>query len=343
MLVEDGKHVLAVQWWGDPHGSPVVLMHGMPGSRIGPRPRGIVLERMGIRLISYDRPGYGSSTRRERRTVADAAGDVERIADALGIGEFSVVGRSAGGPHALACAARLPHRVTKVALLVTVAPPDAAGLDWDRGMSSLNVRDYAEVDQDLDGVAVDVAPLARSLDVRAAEVRDDPETLIAFLMPELTRPDRRVIENRSMRRLLTATYAEAVREGSGGWIDDAVALRSPWRVDFSAVACPVLLWHGVDDQFSPVEHTHWLAGRLRAHRSGRAKDDVVVRLEEQAAHFAAFEVFTEVLAWLVEPYQRPAAASVRRPADRVPGALGYRFAERPRSDDPGQSIVRAAR
>ena len=342
-MVEDGKHVLAVQSWGDPHGSPVILMHGMPGSRIGPRPRGIVLERMGIRLISYDRPGYGSSSRRERRTVADAGRDVERIADALGLGEFSVVGRSAGGPHALACAARLPGRVTRVATLVTVAPPDADGLDWDEGMSPLNVRDYAELDQDIVTTADDVAPLTKSLDARAAEVREDPETLIKFLMPELIRPDRRVVENRSIRRLLTATYAEAVREGSGGWIDDAVALRSPWCVDFARVRCPVLLWHGEDDQFSPVEHTRWLAARLRAHRSGRAKDDIVVRIEQKAAHFAAFEVFTEVLAWLVEPYRRPAAASARTPADRAPDALGYRFAERTRSDDPDQSIVRAAR
>jgi len=342
MLVEDGKHVLAVQWWGDPQGSPVFLMHGMPGSRIGPRPRGIVLERMGIRLISYDRPGYGRSSRRERRTVADAAHDVERIADELGIDQFSVVGRSAGGPHALACAASLPRRVTKVALLVTVAPPDAAGLDWDRGMTSLNVRDYAEVDQDLDDVDDDIAPLAKSLHLRAAEVRDDPETLIEFLMPELAGPDKRVIENRSLRRLLTATYAEAVREGGGGWIDDAVALRSPWRVDFSQVDCPVLLWHGNDDRFSPAEHTRWLARHLRAHRSGRAKDDVMVWIDEGAAHFAAFEVFTKVLTWLVESDQRP-AASARMPADRARGVLGYRFAERLHSDDPGQSIVRAAR
>lgn len=300
-LVEDGKHVLAVQWWGDPHGSPVFLLHGMPGSRIGPRPRGIVLERMGIKLVSYDRPGYGSSTRRERRTVADAGRDVERIADRLGIDRFSVVGRSAGGPHALACAAHLPHRVTKAALLVTVAPPDAAGLDWGGGMASQNVRDYAEVDRDLADAGADLAPTTRSLVQRAAEVREDPESLIKFLMPELAHPDRRVIENRSMRELLTATYAEAVREGSGGWVDDAVALRSPWRFDFCEVHCPVLLWHGEDDRFSPVAHTRWIADRLRACRSGRARDDVVVQIERRAAHFAAFEVFTKVLTWLVEP------------------------------------------
>ena len=83
-----------------------------------------------IRLISYDRPGYGGSSRYRGRSVADAAADVDRIADALGLDAFAVVGRSGGGPHALACAALLNGRVTRTAGLVSVAHPDADELDW---------------------------------------------------------------------------------------------------------------------------------------------------------------------------------------------------------------------
>src|ERR1700736_558855 len=92
--VENEGRKLAVQSWGDQGGHAVFLLHGMPGSRLGPRPRGIVLERMGIRLISYDRPGYGFSDRQPYRTVAHAAADVERIADLLDVKKFTVVGRS---------------------------------------------------------------------------------------------------------------------------------------------------------------------------------------------------------------------------------------------------------
>src|SRR4051794_39170038 len=95
--------VLAVEVSGALDGVPVFLLHGTPGSRSGPRPRTSVLYRQGVRLISYDRPGYGGSTRMQNRRVVDAAADVDAIADRMGVDRFAVVGRSGGGPHALAC------------------------------------------------------------------------------------------------------------------------------------------------------------------------------------------------------------------------------------------------
>ncbi len=121
---------MSVESLGDPDGKPVFLLHGTPGGRNGPRPRGIVLYRLGIRLISHDRPGYPGSDRLPDRRVADAAGDVEAIADHLGIDRFSVVGRSGGAPHALACAALLKERVICAAALGSLAPYNAQGLDW---------------------------------------------------------------------------------------------------------------------------------------------------------------------------------------------------------------------
>ncbi len=117
MKTPDGRH-LSTQTYGDPDGKPVFLLHGTPGSRLGPHPRGTVLHRLGVRLIAFDRPGYGDSDRFQGRRVADAATDVLAIADAFGLDKFAVVGRSGGGPHALACAALLPDRLTKVAVLV---------------------------------------------------------------------------------------------------------------------------------------------------------------------------------------------------------------------------------
>jgi pimeloyl-ACP methyl ester carboxylesterase len=124
----DGRH-LTTQTYGDPDGSPVFLLHGTPGSRLGPHPRAAVLHRLGVRLIAFDRPGYGGSDRMQGRLVADVAADVRAIADDYQLPRFAVVGRSGGGPHALACAALLPERVTRAAVLVGLAPRGAAGLD----------------------------------------------------------------------------------------------------------------------------------------------------------------------------------------------------------------------
>ena len=137
------RRSLSVESVGDPDGTPVFLLHGTPGSRKGPRPRGIVLYRLGIRLISYDRPGYPGSDRLPGRTVADAAEDVRIIAEFFEIDRFSVVGRSGGAPHALACAALLSDQVISAAALGSLAPYDAEGLDWSAAWRTQTSRHIA--------------------------------------------------------------------------------------------------------------------------------------------------------------------------------------------------------
>ncbi|WP_345537408.1 alpha/beta hydrolase [Phytohabitans rumicis] len=304
----DGKR-LAVEVTGAPDGSPVFLLHGTPGSRSGIKPRGILLYRQGVRLICYDRPGYGRSERREGRRVVDAAADVEAIADALEIDRFAVVGRSGGGPHALAVAAMLPQRVTRAAVLVSIAPADAAGLDWYRGMSASNVDEYQAADTDR-------GSLMASLTSQADRMRRDPESLVAFLDKELSDPDRRVIGNVAMRRKITDSYAEAVRYGAEGWIDDALAFRRNWGFEPSSIRVPVRLWHGADDQFSPVSHTHWLAAQIRG---------AEIEVAQGAGHFAAVEILPRMLTWLTETgvvaADKPAATvqPIRTGAGRAPG------------------------
>jgi pimeloyl-ACP methyl ester carboxylesterase len=275
--------VLAVELSGAPDGLPVFLMHGTPGSRGGPRPRSSVLYRMGILLICYDRPGYGGSTRVAGRCVADGAIDVVAVADALEIDRFAVVGRSGGGPHALACAALVADRVVRTAALVSIAPPDAPGLEWFDGMAQANRDDYATADRD-------VAVFTERLVARADRTRRDPESLLADLRCELKNPDLRVVDDTAMRRLITDTYAEAVRFGGHGWVDDALAFRREWGFRLADVTGEVLLWHGADDSFSPVAHTLWLASQIPQAR---------VQVQAGTAHFGAVEILPQVLAWLV--------------------------------------------
>ena len=180
-------------------------MHGTPGSRLGPLPRASRLYGLGVRLITFDRPGYGGSERLESRLVADVVPDVEAIADALEIGRFAVLGRSGGGPHALACAALLPGRVTRAGILVGLAPWTADGLDWFAGMSESNVREFT-------AAATKPEELTADLVRTAAEIRADPASHVAALGPELPEPDRRVIADAGLRALLADNFAEALRE-----------------------------------------------------------------------------------------------------------------------------------
>ncbi|MCD0482108.1 alpha/beta fold hydrolase [Streptacidiphilus sp. ASG 303] len=288
----DGR-ALAAESRGDPEGSPVFLLHGTPGSRMGPAPRGAVLHRLGVRLVVFDRPGYGDSDRLPGRRVADAAADVAAVADALGLERFSVVGRSGGGPHALACAALLPDRVTRAGVLVSLAPRVAPGLDWFAGMAESNVREYS-------AAAESAVRLASSLEQRSRLIRADPTVLVAALRTELPESDLRVVADAGIRAMLVRNYAEALRESADGWIDDALAFSGDWGFDPGAIRVPVLLWHGQDDVFSPAAHTRWLAERIPGS---------TVEIEPGAAHFGALPVLPRILGWATgQGAARPEAA-----------------------------------
>jgi pimeloyl-ACP methyl ester carboxylesterase len=277
----DGRR-LSTQVYGDPDGRPVFLLHGTPGSRLGPHPRSAVLHRMGVRLISFDRPGYGESDRLEGRRVADVAADVLAIADAHNLAYFSVVGRSGGGPHALACAALMPERIARAAVLVGIAPHGAAGLDWFDGMAQSNVIEYTVAAHSY----ADIVAHTREV---ASAVRADPASLIARLHAELPDPDRRVVADHGIRSMLIKSYAEALRTSDFGWVDDVMAFCSPWGFDPASITIPVLLWHGASDVFSPASHAWWLADKIPS---------ATVVVQAGAAHFGALDVLPDILRWL---------------------------------------------
>jgi pimeloyl-ACP methyl ester carboxylesterase len=281
-------------------GAPVFLMHGTPGSRLGPRPRDSVLYRLGVRLISYDRPGYGGSDRDPGRSVASCAADVAAIADDLGIDTFAVVGRSGGGPHAMAAAALLPDRVTRAAVLVSLRPSDADDIDWYAGMNSANVREFSAARHD-------ELKLVESLRLLADRTRRSPVSLLDSLRGQVTGPDRRVVRDVTFERLLLETYAEAMRAGPWGWIDDNLALRRDWGFKLSEITQRVRLWHGADDNVVPAGHTRWLAERIP-----RAEFEI----QTETAHFGAMEILPDILSWLAaedEPELVGARAPARRP------------------------------
>src|SRR5262249_35250888 len=143
----DGR-TLAVQENGDLGGIPVLVHMGSPNSRHIYAPISAGAAARGLRLISYDRPGYGGSTPSPRRTVARCTGDVRAICAALGIDRVAMWGISGGGPHVLACAALLPGLVVAAASLASPAPHGAEGLDWYAGMGQENADDFRLMQDD---------------------------------------------------------------------------------------------------------------------------------------------------------------------------------------------------
>ena len=121
ITLQDGRH-LAYAIWGDPEGQPAVLCHGAPASRMF-TPDPALTAKIGLRLITIDRPGYGRSTAKTGRTILDWVGDLSELVGLLDLHSFSMVAHSAGGPYALACATQLPQ-IRRISLVSSVAPLD---------------------------------------------------------------------------------------------------------------------------------------------------------------------------------------------------------------------------
>lgn len=275
-VATSGGRVLAVEEWGEPGGTPVLYAHGTPMSRLARYPDGSLFAELGVRLITYDRPGMGVSTPDPGRRVGDAAADVLTIVDALQIDRLPVFGVSGGGPHALAFAARHPERVTRAATLVSTAPCDAAGLAWTDGMMPGNRASSRAALAGREALAV-------HLTEAEAEVERGEDLLPAAEQEVLARPE--------VQEMIGAAYAEALRPGVDGWVDDVLALYGlPWGFDPGDISVPVMLWHGGTDTVVPAAHTAWLAERIPGAES---------LIDPAAGHVGHFDATPDVLRWLL--------------------------------------------
>ena len=250
----DGRRLLVLEV-GAPEGRPVLVHNGTPNSRLLYEPTVRLAEDQGIRMIGYDRPGYGGSERDPGRTVADCAGDVRAIAAALGIERFAVWGISGGGPHAIACAALLPDLVPAVAVLASIAPWGAQGLDFFEGMGSENVEDFELMLRDR------AAGRAKHEQDRVESLAATPETIYTTIETLLSPIDREALTV-TLARHLYESMQLGLAPGADGWWDDDVAFAEPWGFDLEHIRTPVLLLHGRQDRFVPFSHGEWLARHI---------------------------------------------------------------------------------
>jgi len=268
----DGR-IMGYAEYGLSTGKPLIYCHGSPGSRLETYTDDESLKALGIRLIVPDRPGFGLSTYQPGRQIKDWPADCSLLLDHLGIVRFSVLGFSAGGAYALACAALLPERVRQVALVSSLAPHDnPMGIDGLRP-ENLGLQQFALSDP-------------KACEQQLSELIADGDQLFSLMIDPLPESDQLLFKDASLSTLYRQDMAESLVQGYAGVTQDCGLLASSWGFDLASVGTPVYLWQGLNDCYAPEVMGRYLS-QVLPQCEGRFLAD--------EGHYLLFRHWTEIL------------------------------------------------
>jgi pimeloyl-ACP methyl ester carboxylesterase len=246
VTLPDGR-VLAYEEYGVAAGFPVLSFHGGLSSRLDAASAHEAAVAMGIRLISPDRPGMGLSTYQRGRRLLDWPSDVAHLTGALGIAEFAVMGWSAGGAYAAACAAKMEGRVTAAALLSSAVPLDLYGTT--RGLS---IEDRVLL------LLSQKTPWLASTLMKVSIVNASNARLFRAVMRTFPPADRTVLTEWGPPDHALAFVREAMRQGTEGCVQDYRIFGEPWGFSLEEIHVPVDIWEGAEDDTGPPGYRTFL-------------------------------------------------------------------------------------
>jgi pimeloyl-ACP methyl ester carboxylesterase len=244
LLLRDGRK-LEVTEYGERAGHPTFFFHGLIGSHHQASYISDEAGRFGIRIIAPNRPGVGRSEFIERKTALESVADVEDVAEALQLDEFSLIGISGGTPYALAALSRLAHRVKTVTLISGMGPMRLPGAL--RGMDRRR-RVALEVGSRFPAVA------RRGFRKALKRFMADPVKLLDRLIATWSVPDQVVFKRKAVYDLFMQDLHQVFTAGAGPvtlahelglYRNYGVLLRDLPRDK------QITLWHGLSDNIVP--------------------------------------------------------------------------------------------
>ncbi len=279
--LQDGRRLGFAQF-GDAEGLPVIAFHDLWGNRNMRHPDDAILARLGIRLIGVDRPGYGMSTRNNGRSLMDVVDDVMLLSKALKLDQFAVLGFSAGGPYALACAYRFPQIARRCAVVAPFPP-----LDHAQGFRALHPL-YGRLLQLAGGNETFFRLLMRGF--FWFDGQRGAEQYIRELGGLLSPADQKVLSNINLFNSRREIWEEIRSGGSDNLVDEMSTLTKPWGFRLQSIEIPVDIWWGEADVFCAPGVGERMAGMI---------PNAKFRLEPLAGHFMLYSHWQSILQQLI--------------------------------------------
>ena len=248
--LKDGR-TLGYAEYGVPKGKPIFEFHGNPSSRLGSILFDEAAQRLGIRVIGIDRPGMGLSDYKPGRRLLDWPDDVLNLAEELKIDRFPIVGGSGGVPSVLACAYKIPERLTAVGILFGPRPLDFPGATdgWSR---SRRIQAFLGRNGPLWLGSLAMSAVARVM-------RRNPDGALFKMFKELPQSDKEAFKQPNLKKHYIDTIRESFRPGARGIALDFALNMKPWGFRLEDISIEVHLWHGEDDTVVPPAMGRYLA------------------------------------------------------------------------------------
>lgn len=284
LRLADGRR-LAYAEYGDSSGRPLLLMHGTPGGRLQSQIFGQVARDAGVRLIATDRPGFGQSDPAPGLSYLSHTDDVRQLLDHLGLQRVALAAISGGGGFALACAHRLPRRISQLVLVSAAVPVPRASRT---GLSLQNrLIGWLATHQPRIGAILMRAAFPRRLDAAVVE-------RLARAMPPA---DQRVMRIPAVRdAFLGESTRDMLRQGFAATVHEMALNEGPLGFDLGQIDLPVHLLHGLVDVNVPVGVARYVA----AHIPGAQ-----LELIEEAAHLFILEMPERLFRLVQDPMPGP--------------------------------------
>ncbi len=285
ITLKDGRR-LGYAEYGTPDGKPIFYFHGNPSSRLEGWRLDEPAKHIKAHIISVDRPGMGLSDFKAGRRLLDWPEDVIELADILGINRFAVLGLSGGGPYAMACAFKIPQRLTAVALISSPCPFNVTAA----------TKDLSRYQRLLIFLVRRAFWLVRLLlRMVARNAHKDPVGFISRVNGKLSDVDKAVVDKIVMRspeglNRAVASLQQAFRGGIRGVAWEYSVLMNSWGFRLEDISIPIQLWQGEDDRQIPLSMGRYLATTIPHCRANFLPGE---------GHYAFFSHVQDILNYLV--------------------------------------------